>query len=144
MPDVVDHLGDRPLLVAGDHHDRSVRARRNSPERRRIRISHRTDCATEPLSSCWGSSTSAIEVRRPFSLSASSIERITQPSTFKYSKAPKRPCGARSEERRVGKECRSRWSPNRYKKRSDDKGVGAARDGCLCGTAVVSFLTLRH
>src|SRR5690554_7864250 len=29
--------------------------------------------------------------------------------------------GHRSEERRVGKECRSRWSPDRYKKkRSDD------------------------
>src|SRR6266487_6894717 len=27
-----------------------------------------------------------------------------------------KPCGARSEERRVGKECRSRGAPDRYKK----------------------------
>src|SRR5437763_7987015 len=27
----------------------------------------------------------------------------------------------RSEERRVGKECRSRWSPDRYKKKKEEK-----------------------
>src|SRR5687767_15550950 len=29
--------------------------------------------------------------------------------------------GARSEERRVGKECRSRWSPYHYKKKTEDE-----------------------
>src|SRR3712207_9520028 len=29
------------------------------------------------------------------------------------------PTGERSEERRVGKECRSRWSPYHYKKKDD-------------------------
>src|SRR5689334_25432116 len=28
----------------------------------------------------------------------------------------------RSEERRVGKECRSRWSPDHYKKKDDGRG----------------------
>src|SRR6476661_10657292 len=34
---------------------------------------------------------------------------------------------ARSEERRVGKECRSRWSPYHYKKKKDVMGLPALR-----------------
>src|SRR5690554_8091043 len=30
---------------------------------------------------------------------------------------------ARSEERRVGKECRSRWSPDQLKKKKEERGV---------------------
>src|SRR3712207_9497279 len=30
-------------------------------------------------------------------------------------------CNIRSEERRVGKECRSRWSPYHYKKKTDKR-----------------------
>src|SRR5436190_19548160 len=30
-------------------------------------------------------------------------------------------CGTRSEERRVGKECRSRWAPEREKKKKSEK-----------------------
>src|SRR3989449_11470657 len=35
-----------------------------------------------------------------------------------------RPTQARSEERRVGKECRSRWSPYHYKKKDGKMSVG--------------------
>src|SRR5262245_32825071 len=91
--DVVDHSADRSLLVAGDHHDRGVGIPGDPTGPRRIRIGHRTDCATVSLSSWSGTATSVIAVGRRFSRSASSIERITQPSTFRYSKAPKRPCG---------------------------------------------------
>src|SRR5690349_24411218 len=34
---------------------------------------------------------------------------------------------SRSEERRVGKECRSRWSPSPYKKTTEKKWVGAPK-----------------
>src|SRR5438067_12047384 len=45
--------------------------------------------------------------------------------------APKRSTAARSEERRVGKECRSRWSPDQYKKnkKDDGSGTGHAEEG---------------
>src|SRR5690348_18386514 len=35
---------------------------------------------------------------------------------------------ARSEERRVGKECRSRWSPDHEKKKEKDEEVGKGSD----------------
>src|SRR5947199_9093085 len=38
---------------------------------------------------------------------------------------------ARSEERRVGKECRSRWAPDRYKKKNDGKILDAYRGAQL-------------
>src|SRR5437762_11855737 len=37
--------------------------------------------------------------------------------------AGRAPFPARSEERRVGKECRSRWSPGHYKKKRREGGV---------------------
>src|SRR6266487_3210531 len=44
---------------------------------------------------------------------------------------------SRSEERRVGKECRSRWSPNHYKKNIADHRPRRARfAGILPGTAI--------
>src|SRR5438067_9832558 len=39
--------------------------------------------------------------------------------SFSISNGRRRPSGARSEERRVGKECRSRWSPYHEKKNSE-------------------------
>src|SRR5690606_40645383 len=45
--------------------------------------------------------------------------RSTTPSSGRSPTTPTRPrvqASSRSEERRVGKECRSRWSPEQYKK----------------------------
>src|SRR6478735_12493728 len=38
--------------------------------------------------------------------------------------------GNRSEERRVGKECRSRWSPSHYKKKKCQPRAGALGSRC--------------
>src|SRR3989337_3086580 len=45
------------------------------------------------------------------------------------SAASRRSPRVRSEERRVGKECRSRWSPYHYKKKTKKSG-GRAAGGC--------------
>src|SRR5712664_1779426 len=74
-------------------------------------------------------------VRRRFS-TASSYAGIPRTSCGKTSKCPRRssPNGtARSEERRVGKECRSRWSPYHSKKKNTtrqlrDRSRGVARE----------------
>src|SRR5947209_18932944 len=38
------------------------------------------------------------------------------------------PLDVRSEERRVGKECRSRWSPDHYKKENEEKSYVCRRE----------------
>src|SRR5207249_10272468 len=44
----------------------------------------------------------------------------------------------RSEERRVGKECRSRWSPYHYKKKKDGWGHRGLSYTCAAGTTLCS------
>src|SRR5438876_11668112 len=52
---------------------------------------------------------------------------------------------ARSEERRVGKECRSRWAPERFKKRADDQTLlGLERDDPRPGDPVDDQLHFVH
>src|SRR5256885_2003645 len=48
---------------------------------------------------------------------------------------------ARSEERRVGKECRSRWSPDHYKKKAAVRRVAGllSREGVDVGVGVVRY-----
>src|SRR5438270_10997899 len=45
-------------------------------------------------------------------------------------KGPRRGCAARSEERRVGKECRSRWAAEHEKKKIEKRG----HTKWMCGT----------
>src|SRR6266850_4067495 len=72
-------------------------------------------------------------------------------------RVPVRPSAraARSEERRVGKECRSRWSPNHYKKKKEHqsrraselmaRGVwrkSCAEELCACSPGEMEFLRM--
>src|SRR6266568_5286327 len=50
--------------------------------------------------------------------------------------------GTRSEERRVGKECRSRWSPYHYKKNNKKKYSAASIDSADTVFCLVSSLML--
>src|SRR5437899_11335286 len=47
--------------------------------------------------------------------SSDSISADSSPTSY----APAPPCQYRSEERRVGKECRSRWAADHYEKRKN-------------------------
>src|SRR5256885_16178922 len=51
--------------------------------------------------------------------------RLEQRELLRYSRAGVK---MRSEERRVGKECRSRWSPYHLKKKKNGEGVGSVMD----------------
>src|SRR5690554_2419650 len=45
------------------------------------------------------------------------VERVADPDPFTSMLSSQYPSAMRSEERRVGKECRSRWWPEHYKKK---------------------------
>src|SRR2546430_14499547 len=63
--------------------------------------------------------------QRPFHLCACHRRAITNPA---QRAAP----NARSEERRVGKECRSRWSPYHLKKKKKETGNTNCERGERC------------
>src|SRR5438876_294205 len=78
------------------------------------------------------------------------LTSVTPASSAPVLQTPKATSSTRSEERRVGKECRSRWWPYHYKKKNKEHhrptrpihapvsserargGVGAARSRCGC------------
>src|SRR5438445_13397961 len=78
--------------------------------------------------------------REPWRRSWASPPRTSRPP------AATRPPGARSssrsEERRVGKECRSRWSRSHEKKKRDEKNGGQAARNKTLGTMTIDEQTV--
>src|SRR5690349_24661392 len=79
-----------------------------------------------------------IWARRPSSRPTRSSP-VTTPMRSRPPSLRRRPTSARSEERRVGKECRSRWSPEHEKKNGIEKWYEHTDRKCMihCKTDVV-------
>src|SRR4051812_49949759 len=87
-----------------------------SSRRRHTRLT--CDWSSDVCSSDLLSAISAANLRASLRTSASGTSRSAMPQATASSPPMRRP---RSEERRVGKECRSRWSPYHLKKKKEKR-----------------------